>query len=326
MNKNIVGTSPLVSVLVPMYNTEKTIERCIKSILSQTYTNLEIVLLNDGSIDKTYEIAKSFADKDKRIKLLTKENEKNLAKTRNFLLNSFSGDYVVWVDSDDVLHEKYVEKLYNTIITTNADLGICGFELQFANLPLPKNRFSKVRIFENNDMYSQVILNHKVGFSLWNKIYKKELIKGLSFKDEVSFGEDFAFVYKYLKRCKKIAYLNEKLYKYIVHKGSETTKKFSTKKVSFVDYLENLLIEENNPFIKNIIKSWLAFSGNSMLFLAKKSKFDDVAVLTKLYDVAQRYKSEFFKNKDVKFLHKFVARIGYITWARKVPKEKLKKI
>ena len=61
MNKNIVGTSPLVSVLVPMYNTEKTIERCIKSILSQTYTNLEIVLLNDGSIDKTYEIAKSFA-------------------------------------------------------------------------------------------------------------------------------------------------------------------------------------------------------------------------------------------------------------------------
>ena len=86
-----------------MYNTEKTIKRCIKSITNQTYKNLEIVLLDDGSKDNTYNIAKTFADKDDRIKLLHKENEKNLSKTRNYLLKNYTGDYVVWVDSDDVV-------------------------------------------------------------------------------------------------------------------------------------------------------------------------------------------------------------------------------
>ena len=108
--KKEIENAPLISVLVPMYNTQKTIKRCINSIIKQTYTNLEIVLLDDGSVDNTYNIAKTFADVDKRIKLLTKPNEKNLAKTRNYLLENYTGDYIVWVDSDDVLHKKYVEK------------------------------------------------------------------------------------------------------------------------------------------------------------------------------------------------------------------------
>ena len=147
MNKNLNNdASSLISVLVPMYNTQKTIARCIKSILKQTYSNLEIVLLDDGSTDNTYEIAKTFAQLDSRIKLLSKQNEKNISKTRNFLLNNFSGEYFVWVDSDDVVHKRYVEKLYKTITSTNSDLGICGYKLKFLNTPLPKKFFQIIKL------------------------------------------------------------------------------------------------------------------------------------------------------------------------------------
>ena len=322
--KREIENAPLVSVLVPMYNTQKTIKRCIKSIVKQTYTNLEIVLLDDGSIDNTYNIAKAFADADKRIKLLTKPNEKNLAKTRNYLLENYTGEYVVWVDSDDVLHKKYVEKLYKTITKTNADLGIVGFNLMFANLPLFRPIKSNIKVFENEKIYSNIILNHRVGFMLWNKIFKHELIKDIRFDPDVKFGEDFAFVYKYLKSVNRVAYCNDKLYKYIVRPGSETTKKFSEKKMSFIYYLENLLNEESSPYIKKAISSWLAFSGVSMLFLAKKSKYNNLENLNKLYEITHKYKADFKSNKDVKFVHKMVMFFGLKLWAKKPPKIKNK--
>ena len=319
-----MDNNALVSVIVPIYKVEKYLDECVQSLVNQTYTNLEIVLLDDGSVDKTYNIAKTFAETDKRIKLLTKPNEKNLSKTRNYLLENYTGDYVVWVDSDDVLHKKYVEKLYKAITSTNADLGIVGFNLMFANVPLFRLIKSNIKVFENEEIYSNIILNHRVGFMLWNKIFKHEIIKDIRFEDGVHFGEDFAFVYKYLKNVKKVAYCNDKLYKYIVRPGSETTKKFSEKKMSFIYYLENLLNEETNPYIKKAISSWLAFSGVSMLFLAKKSKYNNLENLQKLYEITHKYKADFKGNKEVKFVHKLVMFFGLKFWAKKPPKIKNK--
>lgn len=325
MNKNLNNdASSLISVLVPMYNTQKTIARCIKSILKQTYSNLEIVLLDDGSTDNTYEIAKTFAQLDSRIKLLSKQNEKNISKTRNFLLNNFSGDYFVWVDSDDVVHKRYVEKLYKTIASTNSDLGICGYKLKFLNTPLPKKFFPKTKEFENEEFYSKIILNHKIGFMLWNKIYKTELVEDVRFNESVRYGEDFAFVFSYIKKCKKVAVVNEKLYKYIVRPNSEMTKKFSEKQITFVDYLKDLANNETNPKIKTILLTWLSFTGNSLLFLAKRSKYENIENLNELYELAHKYKNEFYNNKDVMILHKFVVTLGLKTWAKKPPKIKQK--
>lgn len=313
---------PKISVLVPMFNAEKTISRCIKSILKQTYANLEIVLLDDGSVDKTYEIAKTFADNDKRIKLIQKQNEKNISKTRNFLLNNFSGEYVVWVDSDDVLHKKYVEKLFKAISSTDAELGVCGFSLMFSNFLLFRPIFPKVKVFENEKIYSNIILNYKVGFMLWNKIFKSEIIKDFRFDESVNFGEDFAFVFNYLKRVKKVVYTNDKLYKYIVHPGSETTKKFSDKKITFIDYLENLLASENDFKIKSVLETWLAFSGVSMLFLAMKQKYNNLENLHRLNNITHLYKQSFKKNKDVKFINKLIMFLGLRFWAKRPPNVK----
>lgn len=322
MMKITNNENPKISVLVPMYNAEKTIVRCIKSIIKQSYKNLEIVLLDDGSKDNTYSLVKPFADKDNRIKLLQKENEKSISKTRNYLLNNYSSDYVVWVDSDDVLHKKYVQTLVKIITSTDADLGICGFNLMFANFMLFRPLISKTKIFEGSEIHTNIILNHRVGFMLWNKIFKRELLENLRFNEDVKFGEDFNFLYNYLKKVKKVAYNNDKLYKYIVRPGSETTKKFSESKMSFVYYLENLLKEEQDPAIKHVIACWLAFTGVSMLFLAKKHKYDNYGNLKKLYDLVHEYKHEFKKNKRIKFVHKLVMFFGLRFWTKKAPVQK----
>ncbi len=313
----------LISVLVPMYNTENTIARCIKSILNQTYTNLEVVLLNDGSKDKTYEIAESFAKLDSRIKLFTKENEKNISITRNFLLNKFTGKYVVWVDSDDVLHKKYVETLYKSITKTNADCAVCGFSLKFHNSPLIKNPFSRTKLILKENIFEKVILNHKVGFSLWNKMYKAELLHGLQFNLNVKFGEDFDFILQYLKRCNSLVYINQKLYKYISRPTSETRQKFSDKKISFIEHLKVLLQTEEDAKIKNILSSWLFFSSITILYLAKKGKYENKQHINLLYNEINTNKQAFKNQKGVEFLYRFVALVGLHTWAkRKPPKSK----
>lgn len=317
MKENLNKNLPLISILVPMYNTEKTIKRCIQSVLKQTYTNIEIVLLDDGSVDNTYNIAKSLADTDSRIKLLQKPNEKNLSKTRNYLLDNYSGQYVMWLDSDDVLHKKYVERLYSTLIKTNADLAICGFSLQFANLPLIQPLIRRTKIFTGRDIYANIMLNQNIGFSLWNKIFKRELIDNIKFDENVYFGEDFVFVLNYIKKVKSIAFTNSKLYKYIVRPGSETTKKFSHKKMSFVYYLEDLLSKETNEDIKSNISAWLSITGNLLLFTAKRSKYDNIEDINKLYEIIEKYKEAYKSNKNVRLLHRFIMWLGKRTWARK---------
>ena len=325
MKIKLNSTSDLVSVLVPMYNAEKTIARCIKSILKQTHKNLEIILLDDGSTDQTYEIAKTFAVADKRIKLLRKENEKNISKTRNFLLDHFSGNYFVWVDSDDVVHKNYMARLLYTIKSQNADLGICGYQTKLTNSPFIQSPFHKTCVYENLEMYQKIILTQKVGFMLWNKIFKKDLLEKIRFDESLKFGEDFGFTLDYLNKCKKIAFNNSKLYKYILHSNSATTKKFAEDKLSFAKYLELRAQNETNPHIKSMLLGWLAFTGTSMLFLAKRAKYENFQHMIYLHNLAQQYKKDFYHNR-VALLPRIIMFFGLKTWARKQPKQKQLKI
>ncbi|MBQ4558422.1 MAG: glycosyltransferase family 2 protein [Clostridia bacterium] len=310
----------LISVLVPMYNVEKTIARCVESILKQTYTNLEIVLLDDGSKDKTYEIAKSYADKDSRIKLLHKENERNLSKTRNYLLDNYSGDYVIWVDSDDVLQKNYVEKLYNAIIKYDADMACCRYKVQLANMPILKLKPTKELIFENEDIIPQMILNNKIYFVVYNKIYRKSLLQGVRFKDTVKYGEDLVYCLAYAKKCKKVVTISDKLYHYILRPGSEIRQKFSDKHISFINALEEIVLTEEDENIKSVIKAWLAFSCSTLTLLAKITKFKDKNYLNKMNYYSNLYMPDLLKNKKTKRFYKRVMRLGKITWAK--PKAK----
>lgn len=308
--------NPLISVLVPMYNVEKYVERCIKSIMNQTYTNLEIVLLDDSSKDKTYEIAKKFAEKDSRIKLLKKENEANISKTRNYLLEHFSGEYFVFVDSDDVIEPNYVEKLFTTLVSTGADIVSCHFFIQKIYMKFDKLFSTKFNYYSGEDIIPQMILNNNINFMLWNKIYKKELLGETKFSTNVKFGEDLIFLISYMKKCKTLVSIDDKLYHYMLRSGSEIHQHFSEKHKTFIRELAQIAETEEDENISSAIKAWLSFSSVGFCFFAKLNKKKDDETIKKLKSYANLYKSNLFNNKKTLKRYKIIETIGLATWCK----------
>ena len=147
----------LISVLIPAYNVQKYLGRCLRSVLKQTYQNLEIIVVDDGSTDKTYEIAKKFADQDQRITLLQKTNENNVAITRNFLLDHCHGKYCVWVDSDDYVKPQYVARLYKAMIEHHADMSICRHTIRVFPMPIFPSINGPEREYVGDQMMPRVI-------------------------------------------------------------------------------------------------------------------------------------------------------------------------
>lgn len=302
----------LITILVPMYNAEKFVGKTIKSILKQTYKNFELVLCDDGSTDSTYKVAKEFADSDSRIKLIQKQNEKNVSKTRNFLLNHISGKYVVWVDSDDRVNKRYLERLHTAITRTNADMAMCSFSLAKYNLFVGH---SKAKTISGEEIFTRLFLNSS--FMLWNKIYKAELVEGITFCEDLKIGEDFVFCLNYAKKCKSIAIIKDKLYNYIVRRGSVSHQKFSDRDFAFIKKLEELAKAEENEVIRNVIKSWLAFSSAMYTIYADKTKYaNEIEHMRSLVDENKEY---FLNEKKAKkeFIFLFKLRLATLGKNRK---------
>ena len=197
----------LVSVAVPIYNVEEYLERCIKSILAQTYKNLEIMLINDGSPDNSKAIMERYAKKDKRIKCFYKENG-GLADVRNYAVKHAKGKFLCYVDSDDWIIPTFVEKMVTKMVNENADLVACEFDRVY-NKKVTKNVIN-----------IDIVKGFKVP-SAWNKLYKLELMK----KYDISFPkgmwyEDLAGTSPYVMNAKKISIVNESLYMYYQNNNS----------------------------------------------------------------------------------------------------------
>ena len=209
---------PDISIIVPIYNAEKYLNKCLDSLINQTKKELEFVLINDGSTDKTDSIIKNY--NDKRIKYFKNKNQ-GIGKTRNFGISKSSGKYIMFLDSDDYLKKEACEILYKKAITTNSDLVICDFykiydsgKVEDINLPSFKETTLKKR---------PTIIN-EVNLAPWNKIYKRELItkNNLKFVENLKY-EDAPFVIDAFVNAKKIAKVDEKLNYYVIHGNSETT-------------------------------------------------------------------------------------------------------
>lgn len=308
--KNIVelDNSKKVSILVPMYNVEKYISRCLKSLLKQTYENIEIIIVDDGSTDNSYNIAKSFADKNNNIVLYQKENEKNVAKTRNHLLSKIAGDYFVFVDSDDFVEKNYIKCLLQNMLENNSDCSCCNFCFHI-KMSIARNFTLSKKVYNKNQAICEMILGKRLHFMLWNRMYKTKLLNNINFDENIKFGEDFVFTHKYTKNCEKVSYFNRKLYHYVIRSGSEMHKKFGEKQIDFLKYIIQMAeIEENNE-IKNAILAWAGFSSLLYLFVLRKTKseFKDF-----LYETAKEYahlmKTNPYARKGYKFLYGYLKR------------------
>ena len=167
----------LLSVIIPVYNLEKYIDKCLDSLLVQTYSNLEIIVVNDGSTDKSLSILNEYKKKDSRIQIIDKQNE-GVSKARLDGMKRATGQYIGFVDGDDIVEEDMFELLMNNAIKYNADISHCGYSMDFPNGHSDKYYGTDRIVIQNNKEGLKDLLEGKfIEPGLWNKIYKKSLIE-----------------------------------------------------------------------------------------------------------------------------------------------------
>lgn len=213
----------LISVIVPVYNIEKYIRKCVQSIVKQRYRNLEIILVDDGSTDSSGEICDELARTDERICVVHKENG-GLSDARNCGIERANGECLVFIDGDDFIHPLMIERLYLLAEQYDCDIVACGYipvledeEIVSAE-PIQKGN---IHIFETNDIYEQF---GRLEITLaWNKIYKKSLFDTIRYpKGHVH--EDEYVIHHLAGACKRLVYTEEKLYYYLTRDGSIMSK------------------------------------------------------------------------------------------------------
>lgn len=202
-----------VSVIIPIYNIKDYIVRCLNSITNQTYTNLEILAVDDGSPDESGVIAEEFAEKDNRIKVIHRENG-GLSEARNAGLNCATGEYVFFLDGDDWLDEHTIETLVRIANVHKADVVACGITRVWDDDREEMWTEEAPGIWDGKESIIQMIRHVNICSVAWNKLYRKELWNDVSFP-EGCVHEDEYTVYKVLYKCKKVIYVPDGFYKYL---------------------------------------------------------------------------------------------------------------
>lgn len=210
----------MISVVVPIYNTGNYLVRCIDSVLQQTYSDIELILVDDGSTDNSGEICDAYQKKDRRIKVIHKKNG-GLSEARNEGITCAKGEYIAFVDSDDYIAPNMLKILYDNLIEKNADISICNFWwIDEKEKMLETNGEDEKECFVDKDILKLLYNNDfEYNFSIvvaWNKLYKRSLFKEIRYPIG-KLHEDEFIIHKLLYQCKKIVYSTCKLYYYMKH-------------------------------------------------------------------------------------------------------------
>lgn len=215
----------MISIVVPVYKSEKTLAGCLDSLLAQTYKDIEVICVIDGSPDSCGEICDGYAAKDERVKSIKRENG-GVSSARNRGIEEAKGEYLMFVDSDDTVEPDYCEKMWNAHLQTGADLVICGFHHWYVGRDVPKVP-SNPGVYDTKAYAENFLKLYQEGFlnMPWNKLFKKE--SAGRFDTSLSLGEDLLFNMNYLEKCKKVAVISDALIHYIQEEKGNT---LSTKK------------------------------------------------------------------------------------------------
>ena len=237
----------LISIVIPVYKVEKYLEKCIESVLKQTYTNLQIILVDDGSTDNCGKICDEYAKKDSRIEVIHKANG-GLSDARNVGISKAKGRYIGFVDSDDYIKENMYEILLNLIKKYDADVSICNLYDVIDGNEYIRNKENGIREYSRLDILKEVLLDKNIQSYAWNKLYKKELF------DEVKYPigkkyEDIGTTFYIFEKCNKIVVTSEPEYYYL--KRSDSLVNNVTESTVF-DYME--LILQRYLYINDNIK------------------------------------------------------------------------
>lgn len=215
-----------ISIIIPVYNVELYLDECIESMRKQTYHNIEILLIDDGSTDSSPQICDSYALKDSRVKVVHQRNQ-GPSVARNTGLENAIGEYIVFIDSDDFINEKMIEKLYTSLKETNSDMSICNFKYIYESCDDIQVERSPIKdeILYTEDIISKLFQSKNWYYVVvWNKMYKRELWEQIRYPVGYIY-EDEMVAHHIFANCKKVASISEELYFYrqisgsIMHRG-----------------------------------------------------------------------------------------------------------
>lgn len=229
--------SPLISVIVPIYNVEEYIYQCVDSIVNQTYKNLEIILVNDGSPDNCGEICDDYALKDSRIKVIHKKNG-GLSDARNVGLDNAQGEYILFTDSDDFIHPQFVECLYSNI--GDADMAFCDLLPYYDNETEIKN--SKItscplKVFEDDFLLKNIsTYRSPIVIVAWNKLYKRHIWNDLRYPIGKIHEDEFV-IHHILDKCKKVVLCDVQLYYYRQREDSIMSNMTESRFINSIEFL-----------------------------------------------------------------------------------------
>lgn len=214
---------PLVSILVPVYNVEKYIVKCLESLLAQTYPNIEIVLINDGSTDNSLKICQEYEKNHSNIHVYSYEN-KGISTTRNRALDNMHGDYLMFVDSDDFISKHMIEKMMERMQKEQCDIVMCGFVMDYYTyLPLFRPVASN-HVFDSIETLHRMISNKGINNYPWAKLYAASTFENVRFPENTYGFEDTRTIFKAIMKANKIATMPNRYYHYVQRRGSLTNR------------------------------------------------------------------------------------------------------
>ena len=307
-----------ISVIVPVYNVEQYLERCVDSIINQTYTNLEIILVNDGSTDNSGKLCDELAKKDERIRVIHKENG-GLSDARNRGIEESESDLVGFIDSDDYIDRDMYEILLKNLNNTDADLSMCALYDVYNNTPEAQVTNKETWELSSEQAIKMVMEAKILSVTAVNKLYRKSLFSDLKF-EVGKIAEDAFIMIKLLDKCEKIVATNEKKYYYVHRENSITTQKFSTKFLNVIEAYEqnSNIILEKYPKLKDVAQTrmnWAYFYVLDRLLL--DDNYNDKELENKLISYLKNHRKDilndplFTKGRKIGFIALLLSRNLY---------------
>lgn len=216
--------NPLLSIIIPCYNTGKYIEKCLESVLSQNYKDIEVIVVDDGSIDDTGDIVRVISKQDKRVRYVYKKNS-GVSETRNRGLREATGDYVTFVDSDDTVEPQIYETLMSFLLKNSADISHCSYSRVNKQGVTNIGNTGKIYEMDIKDSVDKLLNGGLFTGSVCNKIYKKSIVENVYFDAKYKINEDVLFNFYAFLNSKKIIYIDKCYYNY---QDSDTSSCIST--------------------------------------------------------------------------------------------------
>lgn len=295
----------LITVIIPAYNAESTIEECLNSILNQTYKELEIIVVDDGSTDSTYEKSLQIAKTDDRIKVIHQEHL-GASAARNHGLELLNGKYFSFIDSDDAIDSQYFDTLRNLADTNLADISAVTYEILPAQKK-PRNirLHEPVLAFSSDDAIKDLLYQKHIDCSAWGKLYKSQQFSSIRFRSDFHVYEDLYYVYEVIKSAKKIVWSNCNLYFYYRNSYGWLTK-FSTNISDTFLVMETLTdaVNEDFPSLRKAANNRSISASMNLLRLCSISKEQDDVLEDKCWQTITTLRRQNFFDPHVRIKNK----------------------